>query len=225
MKDENVQNEKDTRMKFYSHLRKVNKEKLSESFLQLPANFVDPRILGVGVDTDSPDINSAKKNSSFTTILSVWNTMMGSGLVSMPWAVSEAGIIPAIFLYTVYFLICYYTAYITMKTGIFDNDFSETVAKYFGPKYGQFGRVTQIFFFLMNTIGVIFVYFTIIKLFTNQSKPVSCNVVGLLKIWLPRGRYQYYGTSSRHFLQLLFGLLGHAHRLSTHFLQGYKDLN
>ena len=34
---------------------------------------------------------SGTKNSSFTTILSIWNTIMGSALLSMPWAFEKAG--------------------------------------------------------------------------------------------------------------------------------------
>lgn len=38
----------------------------------------------------------AKKNKSWVTILSLWNTMIGSSIVSMPYCVSKAGIIPTI---------------------------------------------------------------------------------------------------------------------------------
>ena len=32
-----------------------------------------------------------KKQGSFTTIFSVWNSMVGTGLLTIPWAYSESG--------------------------------------------------------------------------------------------------------------------------------------
>jgi len=40
--------------------------------------------------------SDSKKVSSFQTILSIWNTMIGSSIVSIPYNVYYAGIIPTI---------------------------------------------------------------------------------------------------------------------------------
>jgi hypothetical protein len=63
----------------------------------------------------------------------------------------------------VYFLICYYTAVTICKTGIEDNDFSDTIEKYLGKKYGSLGRYLQVIFSIMLNVGATYIYFLIIK--------------------------------------------------------------
>lgn len=50
-----------------------------------------------------------------------------------------------------------------VKTGGKDNDYADTVCRYFGEKFGKVGRVIQILFNLSINIGATFVYFVIIK--------------------------------------------------------------
>ena len=57
------------------------------------------------------------KVSSLVTILSVWNTMIGSSSVAIPYCVSKAGIIPTIVLCVTFMLICFYTCRVVVKTG------------------------------------------------------------------------------------------------------------
>lgn len=51
------------------------------------------------------------KQSSIVTIFTVWNTMCGSSLLSMPWAMERAGLIPAVILLVGMAAISFYTAY------------------------------------------------------------------------------------------------------------------
>ncbi|XP_076309586.1 neutral amino acid transporter 9-like isoform X3 [Tachypleus tridentatus] len=50
------------------------------------------------------------KQSSIITIFSVWNTMMGTSLLSMPWAVQQAGFVLALVIMLTMCGICLYTA-------------------------------------------------------------------------------------------------------------------
>jgi hypothetical protein len=52
---------------------------------------------------------------------------------------------------------------VIVKTGGKDNDYSDTVDRYFGAKYGKFGRWIFVIFNLLINIGAIFIYFLIIK--------------------------------------------------------------
>lgn len=125
----------------------------------------------------------SKKVNSFNTILSIWNTMIGSSTVSLPYNVYYSGIIPAIFLSMIYGLICFYTCKIYNDFGAKDPDFSITVEKYFkkkfGPKIGQIGKFIQILFCCLITIGGALIYFLIV----NQNLyPICClllNKMGL----------------------------------------------
>ena len=60
-------------------------------------------------------------------------------------------------------MICYYTCQVICKTGGHDNDYSDTVHRYLGTKYGYLGRVIQITFSIMINIGGTYIYFLIIK--------------------------------------------------------------
>lgn len=60
-------------------------------------------------------------------------------------------------------LICFYTARIVVKTGGKDKDYSDTVCRYFGKKFGYLGRCFQIIFNLSINVGATFIYFVIIK--------------------------------------------------------------
>ena len=59
--------------------------------------------------------------------------------------------------------ICFYTCRVVVKTGGKDNDYADTVSRYFGKKFGFIGRCVQILFNLSINVGATFVYFVIIK--------------------------------------------------------------
>ena len=111
--------------------------------------------------------SDSKKVSSFQTILSIWNTMIGSSIVSIPYNVYYAGIIPTIIIGLLYGFICYFTCSIVVKLGGKEEEFAKVVYNYFnyalGRSYAKVGRVLQITFNLMINIGATFVYFVIIN--------------------------------------------------------------
>ena len=49
------------------------------------------------------------KHGSLTTIISVWNSMVGSGLATIPWAFSESGLVLGVLLSFVAFMIAFTT--------------------------------------------------------------------------------------------------------------------
>ena len=108
-----------------------------------------------------------KKVNSIQTILSIWNTMIGSTLLSLPYNVYNAGIIPTIIIGLLYGFICYFTCYIVVKLGAKEEEYANIVYNYFdygfGIKYARIGRVFQIAFNLMINTGATFVYFLIIN--------------------------------------------------------------
>ncbi|KCV68336.1 hypothetical protein H696_05253 [Fonticula alba] len=88
-------------------------------------------------DADSPE----GKQSSVTTIFSIWNTMIGSSLLSMPWALNQSGWLMGLFTMLVMVSICTYTALLIVRHDHGNGrrgvvvDFADLAAMYFG-KWG-----------------------------------------------------------------------------------------
>ncbi|KAK7100193.1 hypothetical protein V1264_023183 [Littorina saxatilis] len=77
------------------------------------------------------------KQSSVITIFALWNTMMGTSLLSMPWAILQAGFACGIALLVFMALIMFYTSYLVLKStklapGKQFNDFSDVCAHFLG---------------------------------------------------------------------------------------------
>lgn len=66
-------------------------------------------------------------SSSLTTIFSVWNTMMGSSLLAIPWVFTKSGLITGIIVLFVMALVTWYTMFMVVKVGKANNtsDFVE----------------------------------------------------------------------------------------------------
>ena len=125
----------------------------------------------------------SKKNSSFQTVFSIWNTMIGSSIVSIPYNVYYAGIIPTIFLGLLYGFVCYLTCAVVVRLGGKEDDFAVIVYNYllygFGPKTAKVGKIIQILFNLAINTGATFIYFLII----NQNLyPCICLFLRVFKI-------------------------------------------
>ncbi|CAH1392180.1 unnamed protein product [Nezara viridula] len=56
------------------------------------------------------------KQSSLVTIFAVWNTMMGTSLLAMPWGMERAGLVAGPFLMIVQGGVCLFTAYLNLRT-------------------------------------------------------------------------------------------------------------
>ena len=107
--------------------------------------FQELIIRDTGLTTINKEINvkikegekEPKKVNSFSTILSIWNSMIGSSTVSLSYNVYYCGIIPAFLLSIIYGLICFYTCKIYVDFGSSESDFSITIEKYFKKKFGD----------------------------------------------------------------------------------------
>jgi hypothetical protein len=63
----------------------------------------------------------------------------------------------------IYCLICYYTCVVIVKTGVQDNDYSDTVHRWLGRRWGFVGRSIQIIFAMLINVGAVFIYFLIVR--------------------------------------------------------------
>lgn len=157
--------------KYFNKIRKsmINVE---EDFLQQPSEYFldkNPFVYSNIMDfisnsrTETIIEKSTNKTSSLNTIFTVWTCMIGSGVLSLPWAIMEAGLIPTIFIIIIFGFIGFYTCNIYLKIGLHQNDFSDAVAQYFGRKYGFLGRSIQIIASILLMTGCLFIFFLIIR--------------------------------------------------------------
>jgi amino acid permease len=72
------------------------------------------------------------KHGSLVTIFSSWNAMVGTGMVTVPWAFQQSGVVLGIVLTFVAFAFSTYTCFLVIKTAGGDLDYTETIKKQFG---------------------------------------------------------------------------------------------
>ncbi|XP_015922770.1 sodium-coupled neutral amino acid transporter 9 homolog [Parasteatoda tepidariorum] len=90
------------RYRYYTKLADPSIDTLSIPDHVVPSNFFFPFALL---------IKPTGKQGSLITIFSIWNTMMGSSLLSMPWAIQQAGFACGMVIMFLMGSLCFYTAY------------------------------------------------------------------------------------------------------------------
>ncbi|XP_077981323.1 neutral amino acid transporter 9-like [Glandiceps talaboti] len=111
------------------------------------------------------------KQSSIITIFSVWNTMMGTSLLSMPWAIGQAGFVLGIIILISMAGLTLYTCYRVVKS--IDNvehrgevlEFSDVCKHYLG----KWGEYCSVFFSLSALLGAMIVYWVLLSNFLYHS--------------------------------------------------------
>jgi len=124
------------RLKYYYSLAKTGQI----SNLEVPKNSLPPELFirtPFGSPTTSPrnsvindepieTVETPKegKQSSIVTIFSLTNTMLGSSLLSLPWAFTQAGFGTSLAIVMICGFVCFYTAYLIVKNAAGQDDFS-----------------------------------------------------------------------------------------------------
>ena len=124
-----------------------------ESFLKMPSHMLQESEYIVPIPFDKDEATG--KHGSLTNVFSCWNGMVGSGLVTIPWAYSQSGIVLGLFLTLIAFTISFTTQYYVMKSAGNDLDYTDTLKKTFGRKGFYFG---MILFIIMLFIPIIILF-------------------------------------------------------------------
>jgi len=83
--------------------------------------------------------------------------MIGSAVVSLPWAFQQSGLLLGLIISFTSFFISFYTCKLIIDATGDDNDYSDTLHKYYGKK----GQVVGIISGLMVVTGAVIVYYVI----------------------------------------------------------------
>ncbi|KAM5259776.1 neutral amino acid transporter 9 isoform 1-T3 [Hipposideros larvatus] len=144
------------------------------------------------------------KNTSLVTIFMIWNTMMGTSILSIPWGIKQAGFTTGMCVIMLMGLLTLYCCYRVVKSRAMISSVDTTtweypdVCKYY---FGSFGQWSSLLFSLVSLIGAMIVYWVLMSNFlfntgkfifnfihhindtdavlsTNDSNPVICPSAG-----------------------------------------------
>nr|CAB3266261.1 putative sodium-coupled neutral amino acid transporter 9 [Phallusia mammillata] len=161
------------RHKYYSRLVEP-----TDNRLQIP-NHVLPSSLFHIIPTTSTD-----KQSSLVTIFAIWNTMMGTSLLSMPWGLGQAGFTFGVVIIVLTGCLTLYTAYRVLQSKDFIDgevfEFSD-VCKFY---LGRCGEWIAVIFALITFLGGMMVYWVLMSNFMyvtgifihNKTMPTNVSV-------------------------------------------------
>ncbi|KAL7376937.1 hypothetical protein ABVT39_018567 [Epinephelus coioides] len=122
--------------------------------------------LGTAFKVTSSDHSS--NNPSIITIFAIWNTMMGTSILSIPWGIKQAGFTLGIFILIFTGLLMLYCCYIVLKSpkaipymDTSDWEFPDVCRYYFG----KFGKWSSLVFSMVSLIGAMVVYWVLMSNF------------------------------------------------------------
>lgn len=157
-----------SRVHYYSRLTGSSDRLLS------PPNHVVPgpediyiySPLGTAFKVTGSDPSS--KNPSIITIFAIWNTMMGTSILSIPWGIKQAGFTLGILILVFTGLLMLYCCYIVLKSpkaipymNTTDWEFPDVCRYYFG----KFGQWSSLVFSMVSLIGAMVVYWVLMSNF------------------------------------------------------------
>ncbi|XP_045141175.1 sodium-coupled neutral amino acid transporter 9 [Echinops telfairi] len=144
------------------------------------------------------------KNTSLVTIFMIWNTMMGTSILSIPWGIKQAGFTTGMCVIMLMGILTLYCCYRVVKSRSMIPSLDTTVWEY--PDvcryyFGSFGQWSSLLFSLVSLIGAMIVYWVLMSNFlfntgefifnfinhindtdsvlsTNDSNPVICPSAG-----------------------------------------------
>ncbi|XP_051539515.1 sodium-coupled neutral amino acid transporter 9 [Myxocyprinus asiaticus] len=123
---------------------------------------------------------SAAKNPSIVTIFAIWNTMMGTSILSIPWGIKQSGFTLGIIIIVLMGLLTLYCCYRVLKStksipyvDTSDWEFPD-VCKYY---FGAFGKWSSLIFSLVSLIGAMVVYWVLMSNFLFNTGKFIYNYV------------------------------------------------
>lgn len=124
--------------------------------------------------------DGATKNPSIVTIFAIWNTMMGTSILSIPWGIKQAGFTLGIIILIAMGLLTLYCCYRVLKSpkSIPYVDTTEwefpDVCRYY---LGAFGKWSSLIFSLVSLLGAMVVYWVLMSNFLFNTGKFIYNYV------------------------------------------------
>ncbi|CAK6975721.1 sodium-coupled neutral amino acid transporter 9 [Scomber scombrus] len=157
-----------SRVHYYSKLTGSSDRLLSppNHVIPTPEEIYVYSPLGTAFKVTGSDPSS--KNPSIITIFAIWNTMMGTSILSIPWGIKQAGFTLGILILIFTGLLMLYCCYIVLKSpkaipcmDTSDWEFPDVCRYYFG----KFGQWSSLIFSMVSLIGAMVVYWVLMSNF------------------------------------------------------------
>ncbi|RZC35815.1 sodium-coupled neutral amino acid transporter 9, partial [Asbolus verrucosus] len=120
---------------------------------------------------DYRDQDLPETNSSLVTIFAIWNTTVGTSLLSMSWGIEKTGLFPAVIINIVIAAICLYTTYTLLKVnekhGVIGQ--SGEVCDLCKALIGRWAEILAKIFSLIVLVGANIVYWILMSNFFYNS--------------------------------------------------------
>ncbi|XP_023336957.1 sodium-coupled neutral amino acid transporter 9 [Eurytemora carolleeae] len=149
------------RYQYYTRLQ--NQAGVNLDLLNIPDHVVPASFYQIYL----PGVQTSGKQSSIVTIFSIWNTMMGTSLLSMPWALQQAGLVMGLFMMLIISGLCLYTAYRILQVysvqsrTVKISEFSDLC----GLMLGKWAEILATIFSVLAVLGAAIVYWVLMSNF------------------------------------------------------------
>ncbi|KAM3939838.1 neutral amino acid transporter 9 [Leptodactylus fuscus] len=161
------------RIHYYSKLGHPSERSLvaPDHVIPAPEEIYVYSPLGTAIKIDG---EGSEKNSSIVTIFMIWNTMMGTSILSIPWGIKQAGFTTGVVVLFLMGLLTLYCCYRVVKSrGMIPSvdtshwEFPDVCQYYFG----SFGRWSSLLFSMVSLVGAMIVYWVLMSnFFFNTGK-------------------------------------------------------
>ncbi|XP_050711624.1 sodium-coupled neutral amino acid transporter 9-like [Eriocheir sinensis] len=167
------------RYRYYSRLRADAPP--GDQALVIPDHIVPRELFLPYIPGHVPDADG--KQASHITIIAIWNTMMGTSLMTMPWAFGQAGFVGGIFIMLLMAGIALYTAtrLLTLQKTMGlegpSQELSQVCQQLLG---GTLGRVTEglsVTFSVLTLVGAQVVYWVLMSNFLFNTGEVIFDAI------------------------------------------------
>ncbi|MEE6458236.1 hypothetical protein FKM82_000231, partial [Ascaphus truei] len=168
------------RIHYYSKLRSPSDRALAapDHVIPPPEEIYVYSPLGTALKIDVSD--GSEKNSSIVTIFMIWNTMMGTSILSIPWGIKQAGFTTGVCILLLMGLLTLYCCYRVVKsratiplTDTSSWEFPDVCKHYFG----SFGQWSSLIFSLLSLVGAMIVYWVLMSNFLFNTGKFIYNYV------------------------------------------------
>ncbi|KAF5271987.1 hypothetical protein FQR65_LT17489 [Abscondita terminalis] len=120
---------------------------------------------------DSKGFEPPKTQNSMVTIFAIWNTIMGTSLLAMPWGMERAGLFPGILVNVLVAALCLYTCYLMLRInedhGVHGHN--KEVSDLARILLGRWAEILARIFSLVVLIGSLIVYWVLMSNFLYHS--------------------------------------------------------